>query len=606
MLSEPTNDAKSNPIEERRVLPRMSSTGPTTSSLKSVPASLLLGSLLLWLVAIELSLGLCIQEDTFISFRYARNLVDGHGLLFNPGELPVEGYTNFLWTVMIAGAMKLGLDPVSFVRFMGMGLSLILVVAVFFLARREFRLSAEQTKRSMSSPADAVSSSHWLQWPAGLLAAGVLAVSPSVAAESVQGLETICFTLLVTLAVGWQAEARRREAAREPGASQGYFGGAFLLGLAALTRPEGVLVAGLVTLAGIAWRRQRGGPWLTVLEFTSGLFFVAIFLPYWFWRFSYYGYPFPNTFYAKTGGGLEAALRGMRYLGSFLAANPGLTLLTLLAVGAGLIRLGWQTGRSWRIPSRVLNSGDDAPPVQPLSALNALALTIVLGYGSYVVAVGGDFKSTFRFVMPFLPLWVIVLDGFWLRFFRQEPSGQARAGFRRWLRPATYWTLLFLVIFGGLVSLPETVEWSRARAIELFYRTSLGQHLAEFAPPGAVLAIHSAGIIPYYSGLRTIDMWGLNDLHIAHLEMPKMGQGTAGHEKNDIGYVFSRRPHYFVPEGFFVTLQPVRDVAAVSFSGTAVTLLQKEFMTRNVPVRLGQGDNGKVVWFNFLERRPEK
>lgn len=52
-------------------------------------------ALLLGLAACELALGLCVQEDAFISFRYARNLVDGHGLVFNPGER-VEGYTNFL------------------------------------------------------------------------------------------------------------------------------------------------------------------------------------------------------------------------------------------------------------------------------------------------------------------------------------------------------------------------------------------------------------------------------------------------------------------------------------------------------------------------------
>ena len=37
-------------------------------------------------------------DDSFISFRYARHLFEGHGLVFNPGD-PVEGYTNFLWCI---------------------------------------------------------------------------------------------------------------------------------------------------------------------------------------------------------------------------------------------------------------------------------------------------------------------------------------------------------------------------------------------------------------------------------------------------------------------------------------------------------------------------
>jgi len=40
-------------------------------------------------------------DDAFISFRYAHNLVQGHGLVFNPGER-VEGYTNFLLCVIRA------------------------------------------------------------------------------------------------------------------------------------------------------------------------------------------------------------------------------------------------------------------------------------------------------------------------------------------------------------------------------------------------------------------------------------------------------------------------------------------------------------------------
>jgi hypothetical protein len=32
-------------------------------------------------------------------------------LVFNPGEEPVEGYTNFLWTVIIAAGMELGISP---------------------------------------------------------------------------------------------------------------------------------------------------------------------------------------------------------------------------------------------------------------------------------------------------------------------------------------------------------------------------------------------------------------------------------------------------------------------------------------------------------------
>src|SRR3954447_14615800 len=52
-----------------------------------------------------------IQDDAFISFRYADNLARGNGLVWNAGEY-VEGYTNFLWTMIIAGVLWLNLEPV--------------------------------------------------------------------------------------------------------------------------------------------------------------------------------------------------------------------------------------------------------------------------------------------------------------------------------------------------------------------------------------------------------------------------------------------------------------------------------------------------------------
>src|SRR5439155_1209101 len=50
-------------------------------------------------------------DDAFISFRYARNFAHGHGLVFNPGFERVEGYSNFLWVVVLAGLDRLGLEP---------------------------------------------------------------------------------------------------------------------------------------------------------------------------------------------------------------------------------------------------------------------------------------------------------------------------------------------------------------------------------------------------------------------------------------------------------------------------------------------------------------
>lgn len=52
-------------------------------------------------------------DDAWISFRYAANWNKGWGLVYNYGER-VEGYTNFLWTILIGLLMRVGAEPLGF------------------------------------------------------------------------------------------------------------------------------------------------------------------------------------------------------------------------------------------------------------------------------------------------------------------------------------------------------------------------------------------------------------------------------------------------------------------------------------------------------------
>lgn len=59
-----------------------------------------------------------VQDDAYISLVYAQNWVDGYGLVFNAGER-VEGYTNFLWTLLLTVPCMLDEDAVSWAQWMG-------------------------------------------------------------------------------------------------------------------------------------------------------------------------------------------------------------------------------------------------------------------------------------------------------------------------------------------------------------------------------------------------------------------------------------------------------------------------------------------------------
>src|SRR6266571_4299986 len=77
-----------------------------------------------------------LTDDAFISFRYARNLRQGHGLVFNPGLERVEGYTNFLWVLLLAGCDALGLPPETAANLLSLAATLGLWALVVWFALR--------------------------------------------------------------------------------------------------------------------------------------------------------------------------------------------------------------------------------------------------------------------------------------------------------------------------------------------------------------------------------------------------------------------------------------------------------------------------------------
>ena len=95
-------------------------------------------------------------DDALISMRYARNLVEGHGLVWNPGGPPVEGYTNLLWTLWMA-VLHLPGPPESkislLVRLSGALLLVLNVLAVGAVARRLAPGSRPAVRRCSSAPA---------------------------------------------------------------------------------------------------------------------------------------------------------------------------------------------------------------------------------------------------------------------------------------------------------------------------------------------------------------------------------------------------------------------------------------------------------------------
>ena len=291
-------------------------------------------------------------DDAFISLRYVRNLLDGHGLVFNPGER-VEGYSNFLWIAALAGAGALGADLVVAAKALGLA-SLVLWLGASLRLAGALGLGALERGALLFLLGSL--------WPVGYYA--------------VSGLETVFYAALLTAAVAAQA---RNDGRLTPGVA------AWLLA-AALTRPEGVIFAPI--LAAVHFARHREARSLV----PAALLFAAGYAAFVGWRFAYYGAWVPNTYLVKSptreglGGPVGRLLiGGLDEVVAFLGHAGGPIVAALVAVGA-------LRGRH---------------PAAPLAAA-ALA-----GGFFFVKFAGGDWMPGYRFLVPFLPLWWLVALSGW-------------------------------------------------------------------------------------------------------------------------------------------------------------------------------------------------
>ena len=442
--------------------------------------------------ALMLSFGDVTQDDAFISYRYARNLAEGRGLVYNAGER-VEGYSNFLWTITVAAGAKAGLPPPVTGRWLGMACALAAVVATALLARR------------LAGP--------WL----GLVAAAMLAVNASFLVNGAQGLETALFVLLVTLGA-YLAGEEFADLGRRPWS-------AVPLILAMLTRADGALVW-LVALpfyvVTVKDNRRR-----FILWAGSFLLVAAAFEA---WRLAYYGNPFPNTFYVKAMPGGGPWRTGLPYAGTFLLRFTPILLFLPLA----------------------------ARRRKPLYLWAAL----VVAFFAYVTAVGGDMLPTDRLYLPVVPLLVIAAAA-------ALGDLVARADIRPWARAV----LAAALVATPLLGFYPSFDYARAYRLPRQFHVAAGKWLGANAPPGATLATTAAGIVPYYSGLRTYDMLGLTDRYVArhgsrHATLPGHGLAAAA-------YILRAKPTYVLVYDMVFSPLPLtaEDVAAGAGSPAARELV---------------------------------
>lgn len=416
-------------------------------------------------------------DDSFISLRYAARFVDGHGLTFNDGER-VEGYSNFLWIVLVALLRALThADFVLVARILGTAST-----AAAFLGA----LATAEIRR-------------FRQAIAALLLVLALAASGPVAAWSVAGLES---PLLAALVV-WGVVESYPLLIAERATWSGVVAPGLLFGLAALTRPDGILFSagaalGLLVARGHGRRGVDFALRLVSLPLGAVLLHTAF-------RLAYYGDWVPNTYYAKLGVSGFRLLPGLRYV---LWPPAPLWLYALVPIAA--LAATHDPARRRRIAF-----------VAPSIAL----------WTAYLVFLGGDIAPERRHLVPaFFLLFVVGLEGvLWLS---ERPRGAVTSSAA---------AALALGAAAGL----EVFDLDRAFAA--FFENDSGRAVGKFLGRAfgrqkALIAVDASGAVPFYSGLPTLDMLGLNDRYLATHRPPSFGHGLIAHELGDGAYYLRRQP----------------------------------------------------------------
>jgi hypothetical protein len=423
-------------------------------------------------------------DDAMVSMRYAQHLAGGSGLVWNVGQPPVEGFTNPVWMLIMTVCHLLPI-PASKVSLAMMLISALILLTNVVVVREICRVL---------QPASPLTP---------LLAAGLTAFYFPLVFWSLRGMEVGLLVLLIdtALLLVLQGGEDRRSAILL----------GCMLALAVLTRMD-ALVQVLIMLGYLAVWRVRRSSFLTPLA----MVLVALVALLVFQRL-YFGDFLPNTYYQKMAGGVPWG----RVRNGLLVFYQHALWDTALPASISLAGLLFY--KSLRRPQTYL-----------LAALFIVQC-------AYSVWVGGDYAepeldSANRFITQGMPALIILFSLSVERFLadRRLPLGDSAAA-------RSVFAGALAVVTLAVMSGRPWLAWAQENAPLLqadVRRARLGLVIARNTAPEAVIAVHAAGQIPYYSGRTTIDLLGLNDPVVA--KGPVSGPFYPGHDKWNYQYSILR------------------------------------------------------------------
>ena len=462
-------------------------------------------------------------DDANILFTYAKHLAKGYGIVYNLNGTPVEGATSLLWTVITAVAYLLHSKsfPLILAAISVSTLGLALGLSMYTLRLYGFR--------------------PFTQYVIFLLP---LSIAPGFIDWTVlSGLETGIYIATILAATALlllddlleYARARRNALITCS---------VFL----PLIRPEG-FAFGLVIASYLTIRNSHlntGGP--ARIFMPLGVFFGTI-ASLTVFRLLYFGWPLPNTFYAKVPGDLLVRISdAITYYGEFALRG---SIYFVVTFGAFFVVIFWVV--------YIVAKGLSIETTSAAGYMRAIASNVIQNLGKFtvvsiffgqlllVIYVGGDNFPYFRRFHPAIVVALLVTPIFLRTLLDREawlPS--TRKGFGIFV-----FTVLFVPIatspgvpfvpaVGHIKGLSSPLE----RSIELAVngRKYGAKMWNELGAKDLSVGVTAAGGFAYSYRNKVIDLLGLNNQEIAHAEDHQWDRGVVGHRAFSRTLFFKIRP----------------------------------------------------------------
>lgn len=487
-----------------------------------------------------------VPDDSYITFSFSKNLASGQGPVYSHG-IRVEGYSNFLWMVLVAAPLRVSpdADPLELARGIELVFGALLIGATYLLARSR--------------------AARWWALAGTLL----LAIDIDLILAHHSGLETLPYTALITAGFLCLTQARTWPLA-----------GALVIPFftaASLMRIDGVILLAFAAAFHAATSLAR-----REFSLRNEFRFLApgavVWLGWFAWRYWYYGLPLPTTVYAKALIHVRMPTRGPRYVISELLAS-GL-VAALPAFGYLLWRRRWA-----------------ALPIGSFAIVQLVTAALV----------GGDWMPDARFVLPVVPLLIVLvvwaLDDLHSATFGRGALARAAMG------AACAAAMLFLAwrVEPHFTRVPHQLrklsdaDWTTKHVGAL---KRAAKYLAAAVPPGKRLVTDYGGVFAYYTDASLIEMWGLCNATIArrgHTELINPIYGRTCPEcypELDPEYFHTEAPMLRSPGAFVRDEDVHRSIWQNRSIGRYV-----DFVHGFVTGRVVNPYRGDALW--FLERRTE-